>query len=151
MVYGARATVIAPDGRIVREEFRAGAFRDYLEAYQTRLNLAHDASVTIATTGGGAGQLGALELFDSAEELRMVATLPPGEPFDQALRLVADGSTAETSVEFRAIDQRFEGDHRIIEAATLPGVALVDAGAYRGAVEVRKAAPVAPRRRRWWL
>ena len=70
----------------------------------------------------------------------MVATLPAGDVFDEVLALVADGSTAETSVEFRALEQTIRGDRRTIRAAALPAIGIVDAGAYgsAGAVEVRR-------------
>ena len=60
--------------------------------------------------------------------------------FDAALALVADGSTAETSVEFRAVSDRIENGRRTVLQATLPGIGIVDAGAYggAGAVEVRR-------------
>ena len=69
----------------------------------------------------------------------MAATLPSGDAYDSVLALVADGSTAETSVEFRALDERRNGDLRTVLQATLPAIGIVDAGAYgsAGAVEVR--------------
>ena len=150
MVYGRAATVLGPGGTIMQETFQPGAFREYLTGYATRLNLMHDRSIEIASTAEN--RRGKLELFDSAEVLRLVATLPAGEPFDMALELVRDGTASQTSIEFRAIDQRIEGEKRTIERATLPGVALVDSGAYAGAVETRRqqTAP-APRRRYLWL
>ena len=150
MRYGHPATVIAPGGRVVKERFERGAFREYLTEFRTLLNLQHDRSTTVATTGHP-GRLGVLAMVDSDTELRMVATLPEGDVFDRVLALVSDGSTAETSVEFRALTERYTGDERIISAATLPGVSMVDAGAYASKIEVRKAVPGAPRRRHFWL
>lgn len=150
IAYGARATVLAPGGRVVQETFEPGAFGAYVREYRTRLNLQHDREITIATTGAP-GQLGQLQLIDTPTELRMIATLPAGAAFDAALQLIAGGDTAQTSVEFRALAEHFAGELRTITAATLPAIGLVDAGAYAGAVEVRHALPVAPRRRRLWL
>ena len=102
MKYGAEARVMLPDGRAVVEKFAAFAFADYLRSGETRVNMMHDPSITIATTAGARGR-GNLALIDKPDALRMVAVLPSGPAFDAALALVADGSTAETSVEFRAV------------------------------------------------
>ena len=136
MRYGAEAVVRMRDGSEVRERFAAFAFSEYLRrGGPTRLNLMHDRSIELASTGAGN-----LVLQDGPGELRMVAVLPGGAVYDKALALVADGSTAETSVEFNAIEQRIEGDKRTVLAATLPGIGLVDSGAYgsAGAVELRR-------------
>ena len=139
MRYGAEARVILPDGRAVVEKFAAFAFADYLREGETRVNMMHDPAITIATTAGARGR-GNLALLDGPRELRMVATLPSGPAFDAALALVADGSTAETSVEFNAIADRIENGRRTVLQSTLPGIGIVDAGAYggAGAVEVRR-------------
>ena len=124
-----------PGGMQVTERFAAFAFSDYLRSgAATRLNLMHDSELRIATTADGS-----LTLHDSPAELHMVATLPSGDAYDQALELVRDGSTAETSVEFRALRERVSGDRRTVLQATLPAVGIVDRGAYgdAGAVEIR--------------
>ena len=66
--------------------------------------------------------------------------LPSGPAFNAALALVADGSTAELSVEFNAIEQRIENGRRTVLKSTLPGIGIVDRGSYgaAGAVEVRR-------------
>ncbi|MDD9986054.1 MAG: HK97 family phage prohead protease [Spirochaetaceae bacterium] len=136
MRYGAEARVVMPDGRPVTERFSTFAFSDYLRSGAgTSLNLMHDRSLEIANTRDGR-----LVLRESPAEVRMVATLPTGNAYDQALALVEDGSTSETSVEFVAQDEDLSGDRRIIRRATLPGIAIVDRGAYgaAGAVEVRQ-------------
>ena len=81
----------------------------------------------------------------------MVVTLPAGAAYDAALELVRDGSTAQTSVEFRSLRETLAGELRRIHEATLPAIGLVDLGAYRGAVEVRRATVAPRRRRRVWL
>ena len=139
MKYGAEARVMLPDGRAVVEKFAAFAFADYLRSGETRVNMMHDPAITIATTAGARGR-GNLALIDKPDALRMVAVLPSGPAFDKALALVADGSTAETSVEFRAVSDRIENGRRTVLQSTLPGIGIVDAGAYggAGAVEVRR-------------
>ena len=144
MRYGSEAIVRGPDGAAVRERFAAFAFADYLRSgAATRLNLMHDSSVVIASTAGGAGR-GLLTLRDNPDALTIEARLPSGDAFDEALALVADGSTAQTSIEFRALEQTVAGDLRIVRQATLPGIGIVDTGAYgtAGAVEVRRRGPV---------
>ena len=136
MQYGAEARVLHPSGAEVVERFAAFSFSDYLRSgAATRLNLMHDSTLNIATTADGS-----LRLSESPAELFLAATLPPGDAYDRALALVSDGSTAETSVEFRALRERVDGDRRTVLQATLPGVAIVDRGAYgdAGAVEVRR-------------
>ena len=140
MRYGSEARVSMPDGAAVRERFAAFAFADYLRSgAATRLNLMHDSSVVIASTAGGAGR-GLLTLRDNPDALTIEARLPSGDAFDEALALVADGSTAETSIEFRALREHNAGGRRTVTQATLPGIGIVDAGAYggAGAVEVRR-------------
>ena len=139
MRYGAEARVYMPDGRPVTEHFASFAFDQYLRSGgEVRVNLQHDPSITIATNRGGAR--GNLELRDGPSALQMTATLPPGDGYDRALALVADGSTAQTSVEFRAVQERLLGDRRVVQVATLPGIGIVDRGAYgdAGRVEVRR-------------
>ena len=146
MRYGDVATVRLPDGSVVEERFASFAFHDYLRSgAATRLNLMHDQSIVVASTGTeGRGKLA---LRDHPDGLEMVATLPSGDAYDAALALVADGSTAETSVEFRALEDRIEGDRRTVLQATLPGIGLVDRGAYGGAVEHRASGKKASNRR----
>ena len=137
MVYGAEARVLMPDGRRVRERFASFAFSDFLQGggAETRLNLMHDDLLEVASTRPG--DRGYLVLRDSPAELRMVATLPVGDVFDQVLALVQDGDAAELSVEFCAQDEQVVGDRRTVRRASLPAIGVVDAGAYRGQVEVR--------------
>ena len=139
MKYGAEALVRMPDGAAVVERFASFAFADYLRSGETRVNMMHDPSITLATTAGARGR-GNLTLIDAPSALRMVAVLPSGPAFNAALALVADGSTAELSVEFNAIEQRIENGRRTVLKSTLPGIGIVDRGSYgaAGAVEVRR-------------
>ncbi|MDE0032112.1 MAG: HK97 family phage prohead protease [Deltaproteobacteria bacterium] len=115
MRYGDRAR-IGP----FSEEFRAGAltFNDII------VNLQHDRSKPVARTGAG------LELRDSATELRVAITLPDTVHAREARELVAARIMRGFSVEFRAETDRWEGEHRIVERASLLGLAIVDRPAY---------------------
>ena len=141
MRYGAEARVLLHGETPIVERFASFAFSAYLRSgAATVLNLQHDKTLAIATTGTPAGR-GKLQLRDHPDGLDLVATLPTGDAFDRALALVADGSTAQTSVEFRALREVREGDRRTVLEATLPAIGIVDQGAYgvAGAVEVRRA------------
>ena len=138
MRYGSEAVIREPDGPVI-ERFAAFAFSGWLRSGgETRLNLMHDPSLTVATTRGGTR--GNLELRDHADRLEMIATLPSGDPYDAVLALVRDGSTAETSVEFMARHELRNGGRRTVTQADLRGIGIVDHGAYgaAGTVEVRR-------------
>ena len=117
-----------------RERFLVGAFG---EVETIDVNLQHDGSVVLAR---GAS------LEDSAEALRVSATLPEGSG---VLALVQRRALNGFSVEFRpTAEHRDALGVRVIEAATLTGLALCDRGAYPGATaEVRSGNG----RRRLWL
>ena len=138
MVYGSEARIVHPSGQRMTERLARFAFMDYLASgAATRLNLQHDGTLTIATTGTLPGR-GKLELHDTPEELRMVATLPTGDPYDDVLELVRTGAASELSVEFRALEEQLRGDRRTVLQATLPAIGVVDRGAYPQPVEVRR-------------
>ena len=142
MRYGSQAIIRMQDGREVRERFAAFAFHDYLKSgAATLLNLQHDGSLTVAITGPLPGR-GKLVLRDNPDGLSMESRLPSGDVYDRVLALVADGSTAQTSVEFRALADSVVGDRRTVLQATLPAVGIVDRGAYgdAGSVETRRRA-----------
>ena len=111
---------VSPD---FRERFVPGAFG----AVSTiAVNLQHDAAITVAPDA---------LLTDSARELRVRAELPEGSA---ALALVRRGALNGFSVEFHSRAERREGGVRVIERATLTGLALVDQGAYpQSKAEVR--------------
>ena len=116
MVYGD----VSPD---FRERFEPGAFG---EVRAIDVNLQHDPAVVVAR---GA------TLTDGPRALSVAATLPDGAG---ALALVRRRALRGFSVEFRATAERREAGVRVIEAATLTGLALVDRPAYPAAgAEVR--------------
>ena len=129
-----------------RERIRAGAFVDgRLE--DVVLNRQHDRARPLARTGGGG-----LVLEDGPEALRMTATLPSTRDGDDVLALVRAGVLRGLSIEFMAREERLDGDVRIVERASLVGLAVVDRPAYPDAlVQARQAALQARRPRRVWL
>ena len=112
---------ISPD---FREKFEPGAFG---AVGSVDLNLQHDPAVVVAR---GAS------LTDSPVALSVRAELPDGSA---ALALVRRRALNGFSVEFRPTrEHRDAAGVRVVEAATLTGLALVDRGAYPGAkAEVR--------------
>ena len=131
MQYGSEAEIPG----IGRERFSCFAFDSWLRSgAKTRLNLMHDRSLTVADSGRGG-----LLLMDSPEALTMAATLPAGDAYDSVLALVGDGLTNGLSVEFHAIEERRTNGVRVIQAATLPALGIVDDPAYPASgVEVRR-------------
>ena len=107
-----------------KETFMAGAFGD-VGALDTILHFQHERARPLARTGGGG-----LVLTDSPEALEIAATLPETRDADDALELVRTGVLRGFSVEFNARRERYNADTRIIEAAGLPGLGLVDKPAY---------------------
>ena len=129
MEYGSEAHIPG----VGRERFSVFAFDGYLRSGRgTRLNLQHDDTLTIGSTGD------VLTLADSPAELRMVAELPAGDAYDSVLSLVGDGLTRGLSVEFHVIEERRTNGVRVVQAATLPALGIVDDPAYPASgVEVR--------------
>lgn len=119
IVYG---EVADPGG--FAERFQPGS----LAMNDVMLNVQHDRGRMVARTPQ------TLRLLDSETELRMVATLPETREADDVLALVASGVLRGLSVGFVARRERQEGDLRIIEAAILDHVAIVDRPAYAGSV-----------------
>ena len=117
MVYGD----VSPD---FNERFIPGSLQ---HSGRVDINLQHDANL-IAVRGA--------VLTDGPRELRVRAELAPDSA---ALALVKRGALNAFSIEFHARAERREAGIRVIERAMLSGLALVDRGAYPGAVaEVRK-------------
>jgi len=103
------------------EEFRAGAlsFDDVI------VNLQHDRGRPVARSGAG------LTLTDGPDALRAAIALPDTTYAREARELVSARILRGFSMEFRAAKDRWEGRHRIVEAARLTGFSLVDRPAYR--------------------
>lgn len=99
-----------------RERFVSGAFSPVPATLP--INLQHDPSVVVAE---------AAALTDSPEALRVRAELPEGSA---ALALVRRGALRSYSVEFHSRSERREAGIRVVERATLAGLALCDEGAY---------------------
>ena len=118
---------IAPN---FKERFEAGAFADLSDV---RLDVQHDRRRLLTRTGSG------LELFDDNKALRFTATLPPTREADDALALVKRNILRGASVEFIARQERRDGNTRVVTAADLVAVSLVDDPAYKeSTVEVRR-------------
>ena len=134
----------------LRERFELGAFGADVSNRDVMLNAQHDRGRPLARTGGGG-----MILTDTAEGLRMRATLPDTAEANDTLALVRAGVLRGLSVEFQAVEERFEGRLRIVERARLGAIAIVDTAAYPTAdVEAREAAAIAAGRRdrrRVWL
>ena len=119
LVYGD----IAPE---YRERFTPGALGDVPATMA--INLQHDRSLVVVESAA---------LTDGPRALEVRAELPEGSA---ALRLVQRGALSGFSIEFQAKDERREAGIRVIERATLTGLALVDRGAYPASTaEVRAA------------
>lgn len=104
-----RSIVTAPDGVI--------------------LNWQHDRSRPLARFPDGG-----LELVDGAEGLSIRAAIADTQAGRDAVALVRAGVARGLSVEFRADQERLEDGVRIVQRATLAGIAVVDDGAYDSAV-----------------
>ena len=117
MPYGREADIAG----VFRESVDAGAFGTISDVI---LNLMHRRAEPLARTEGGG-----LELEDGAERLWLRADIPAyrEDIRDMVKRKILRGYSVE--MEVRAEDWPTP-DRRIIRAATLWGVALVDRGAY---------------------
>ncbi len=117
MPYGREADIAG----IFRESVDAGAFGTIGDVI---LNRMHDRRDPLTRTGGGG-----LDLMDGAEELRLKADIPEyrADVRDMVKRSILRGFSVE--MEVKAEDWPAP-DRRIIRAATLWGVGLVDRPAY---------------------
>lgn len=129
------------------ERFEAGAFD--VSGADVILNVQHARDVPLARTGGGG-----LELRDTPEALTIRAELPETRAADDVLTLVRGKILRGLSVEFRATDETVIAGVRVIRAAALTGVGVVDKPAYPdsvvSAMRSRFAAERQPRRRYWF-
>ncbi len=107
------------------ERFLSGAFTREGTPW---LNLEHDPLRVVAWEGAG------LEFRDTPEALTLRAELPRIPAADVALEGVRSGARTGLSVEFRAIRERREPQTgtRVLEAATLAGVGIVERPSYGG-------------------
>lgn len=119
-------------GTAFTERFEPGAvsFGDVIA------NLHHDRAQPLARTGGGG-----LTLEDGPDALRARIELPDTGLGRDARELVRRGVLRGLSAEFRATGERWEGSERVITAANLTGLAIVDRAAYAGStIEEARAA-----------
>ena len=119
------------------ERFEAGAL-GAVESLDVLLNVQHDRARPLARTGGGG-----LTLSDSAAALEVRAELPETREATDALALVEAGVLRGLSLEFVATRERMEGPMRVILAARLVAIGVVDKPAYR-ASKVSARAEVEP-------
>lgn len=111
-------------------------------------NIMHDRTKPVARTGAGL----ILAMGDDAVEARI--EWPETVYAREAKELVEARVLRGFSIEFLARKERFEGRTRIIGAATLTGLGLVDRPAYpdsriEGRIWESYSATVRARRRRW--
>ena len=111
-----------------REVFDAGAF----EYEDVVLNVQHQRSRPIARTApaGAPFLAGVLELQDDGKALEVRAKPVDATDGRDALALVRSGLLRGFSVEFVAIEERYEGNLRVVKRAALTGIAVVDRPAY---------------------
>ena len=110
------------------EMFMPGAFGD-LSQSDVILNRQHQRIVPLARTGGGG-----LILDDNERRFMVRAELPNTTDANDTLELVRKKILRGLSVEFDAIEERWESRVRIIDRAILYGVGVVDRPAYVDAV-----------------
>ena len=124
-----------------RERFMPGAFGGELAGADVILNVLHDRGRPLARTLGGG-----LTLNDSTTKLEARAELPRTSEAADVAELLRLGVLAGLSAEFVAVSERFVAGVRLIEAAQLRGLALVDRPAYsssHAAIAERYAAEIA--------
>ena len=127
------------------ELFEPRGFGPEVERATVYLDVMHVRERLLAKTGGGG-----LVLTDSPEALRLTATMPNTREGDDTLELVSKGVLTGLSVAFRATKERQEGKRRIVQAAHLGRIAVVDIPAYADAM-VSKRSQLDTMRRRVWL
>jgi len=118
-------------GRVgtMREKFMPGSVTTSGDAVLNRQHMRH---VPLAREP----ETLTFEVTDSG--LMMRATLPETREADDTLTLIRARVLRGLSVEFVARRERMEAGVRVIEAAKVRGLAVVDSGAYRTALSVRE-------------
>jgi len=118
-------------GTVIRygNEARFGDFTEVFEPGALQyddviVNLQHDRARPVARTGAG------LELRDNAASLEARIVLPDTSYAREARELVAARILRGFSMEFRAVDEQWEGSRRTVRAARLLGIGIVDRPAY---------------------
>ena len=106
-----------------KETILPAAFGDLSKA-DVILNRQHQRTAPLARTPE------TLRLMNAGDTLTMEADLPDTEMARETLTLVKSGVLRGLSIEFLVKDQEIEGDIRIIKAAELRGIGVVDTPAY---------------------
>ena len=109
------------------ESFKRGALnfdRDIL------VNIQHDPRRVVARNNAAGG----LALWDSPEGLRTRINLPDTQEGQDTRTLVNTGVLGGLSIEFRANEDRWAGNHRTVLQADLDSIGIVSRPAYSGAV-----------------
>ena len=108
-------------------------------------NLQHNRQAPLARSGSG------LTLTDTQTELRAKVSLPNTSHGNDARELIANGVLRGFSLEFRAVEEDWQGNLRTIKRAQVTGFGIVDRPAYAGSTieEIRQNGFVAPEAKRW--
>lgn len=118
-----------------RETFVSGAFGNLDDGKTRWLNFRHDKSRVIAHTGDKS-----LVLNDTPEALEFRATLPDLPLSKLVKHEISEGRLNGASIEFNPVEEKRENGLRVVERATLNGIGLTPAPAYRESrVEIRQA------------
>jgi len=114
---------VADIGGFFREEFVPGS----IEASDVTLNAYHDPTSLLARTGGGG-----MTVRDTPEAMTFEADLPHTTGANDVLTLVRSGVLRGASIEMHVKRDRWldGGEHRIIQAARMSGIAIVARAAY---------------------
>ena len=119
---------------IGKERFLRGAFGP-VEDLDVILNRQHVRNAPLARTGGGG-----LVLTDGPDALRFEATPADTETARETLTLVRQKVLRGASIEFKAIEERFQGGVREIHKAKIRAIGIVDSSAYpESTIEARDA------------
>ena len=93
------------------------------------VNVQHDQKRVVARNNAAGG----LALWDDPKGLRTRIVLPDTQEGRDTRVLVSQGILAGLSIEFRALEDRWAGNHRTILSAELDAIGIVSRPAYAGA------------------
>ena len=79
-----------------------------------------------------------MEIIDTEERMEMRATLPKTTDGDNALALIQSGILSGLSIGFESLEEEWDGDIRIVKAAYLDHIAVVDKPAYKNSSVVTR-------------